>query len=83
MLLLLQQSKYYKSLSDKTPQRRNCGDCGAPTGEGDDGGEDKKKKCINPDFDEKSTTMGKFKSIVGNKVRKAFNAEKSDSRMKE
>ena len=27
--------------------------------------------------------MGKLKSFVGKKVRKAFNAEKADSRMKE
>jgi len=84
VLLLLQQSKYYKSLSSKTPEKRDCGDCGSPTGEGDgDDKQDKKKKCLNPSYDPKTTKMGKLKAFVGKKVRKAFNAEKADSKMKE
>jgi hypothetical protein len=82
ILLLLQQSKYYSSLSNTTPEKRDCGECGAPSGDGDDG-KDNKTKCMNPDYDPKSTKMGKLKAAIGNKVRKTFNAEKSDSRMKE
>ena len=85
VILLLQQSKYYKSLSSKVPARRDCGDCGAPTGDaaGDDDDKSKPKRCLNPDYDPKSTKLGKLKSIVGNKIRKTFNANKSESALKE
>ena len=83
VLLLLQQSKYYKNLSEKKlGEKRDCGECGSPSGDGDEGGK-KKKKCENPDYDEKSTRLGKAKSFIGKKVRKAFNAEKSGSAIKE
>ena len=82
-MLLMKQQKYFKNLSDKVPKSRDCGDCGAPdlSEEGDD--KNKQKKCLNPDYDPKSTRLGKISSFVGDKVRKKLNATKADSTVKE
>ena len=54
ILLSLQQSKYYKSLSSSKPQSRSCGNCAAPPAGDDDVVSGKKKKCLNPDYDPKN-----------------------------
>jgi len=83
ILLLLKQSTYYKNLSEKKlGESRDCGECSSPSGDNDDDG-GKKKKCENPNYDPKSTKFGRAKAFIGKKVRKAFNAEKSESEIKE
>ena len=83
LMLLVKQQKYFKNLSDKVPKSRDCGDCGAPdlSEEGDD--KKSNKKCLNPDYDPKSTRLGKISSLIGDKVRKKFNANKADSTVAE
>ena len=88
ILLMLQQSKYYGSLSNNKPKSRNCGDdCSAPMGESEDG-EKKSEKCPNPTYDPTKYTFlgvktGKIKEDIKTGFRKKMGANKTDEKLAE
>ena len=85
IILLLQQKKYFSGLSKDVPKPRNCGKCEAPKTHPDDMKKKGEKPCLNPNYDENfdDGSLGfKFrqkKKAMGAKMRKKFNAEKSDN----
>jgi len=77
ILLLMKQSSYYGSLSNKSPKSRDCTEGCEPDYVEPD--EKSSGKCKNPDYDPERTMIGRLKATAGEKMRTMANANKSQN----
>jgi hypothetical protein len=69
ILLIIQQNKYYKGLSNDKPTPRNCGaGCGPPPSSEDDNVSGKSGKCPNPYYDPKNKKWRNNLSSISKKI---------------
>ena len=69
ILLAVQQSKYYKQLSSKKPEPRNCGaGCGPPPDSEEENVKGKSGKCPNPAYDPLNKKWRKGLSSISKKI---------------